>query len=159
MRDGTWTDVPFAALASVNLSTAAVRRSRTIGQCIVDLRDGRRIVISNVAASGLADGERDDAYRAFVRDFHKALIDSGAAPAIRFHSGFTQARMSGLGIALVIGALFFVVLPVVLLIATGDLESLSLLLGGVFLILPAYRTARTNQPADYQPGAPPDLLP
>ena len=158
IRAGIWTDIPFTDIEQVTLSTATVGKSGPIAQCTLALENGSRVIVTNANANGLADGARDEAYRYFVAAFHQALIDSGAATAIRFHSGFTPGRMNGLIIALVAGTALFVVLPFFLLVLTSDLQSLWLLFGGIFLILPFWRAAKTNQPAEYRPDVPPDLL-
>lgn len=159
MRAGRWTEVPFGDVVQVKLAIAFLARSRPIGQCTLVLANGGKVVVMNANASGLSDGERDTIFRQFVKDVHRALVQSGAASAITFHAGFSERRMNGLRIALVVATLFFVALPVVLLLATRDPQMLWILLAGVVLVLPAYRAMRTNQPATYNPGAPPDLLP
>lgn len=158
-RAGRWTDVPFADIAQVTLSTAYMRRSQAIGQCTLALANGTRVIVTNASASGLSDGANDHTFRLFVREFHRALVHSGAATTVEFHSGFSQGRMNGLTVVLIVATLFFVVLPIVLLLITHDAHVLWLLGGGVLLLVPAYRSAQTNQPAAYNPGAPPDLLP
>ena len=158
MRAGRWTSIAFADIDMVTLSSTVIGQSRPIGQCILTLADGRRIIITNANSAGIADGARDAGFRQFVLDFHAALIASHDAQHIDFRSGFTQRRMNGLVIALIAAAVLFVGVPLFLLLKTNDPESLWLLIAGVFLILPAWRIARTNQPAEYQAGAPPDLL-
>ena len=136
-----------------------IGRSNTIGSCAIELGNGSKILVSNVGPSGLPDGSRDGTYRRFVEDFHRQLIAAKAVGSINFHSGFSQARMTGIMIILVIATGFFLLMPLVLLLITHDLKGLWILLVGAGLVFPLYRIAGANQPATYNPGEPPDLLP
>jgi hypothetical protein len=50
-----------------------------------------------------------------------------------------------------IGGAFFIVLPLVLLVITGEIETLFITLAGVAFIIPAFRTMRKNEPRTYNP--------
>lgn len=158
-RAGRTTEVPYADITQVTLSTTYMQHSRAVGQCILALANGGKVIVTSADASGLSDGRRDQIFRSFVRDFHSALVHSGAAIAIAFHSGFTRGRMNGLVGILIVATLFFVALPLGLLLMARDAQILWVLGAGAALLIPAYRAAQTNQPATYNPGAPPDLLP
>ncbi len=158
MRSSRWERIPFAQIASVTLTSSVVGRSGTIGQCALVLEDGRRVVIGNGNDQGMADGQRDGPYRLFLRDLHQRLIESGEAPAIDFRSGYTPGRMNGLLFAAIIGTLFFVALPLVLLVISRDVKALVITGTGALFIWPAWRMIEANRPAMYEPEAPPDLI-
>lgn len=158
MRSSRWVRIPFSQIAAVTLSSAVVGRSSTIGQCTILLEDGRRIVVTNGNDQGLADGQRDGPYRLFIRDFHQRLIASGEATAISFNSGYTPARMNGLVFATIIGTLFFVALPIALLVISRDIKALVITATGALFIWPAWRMIEANRPSSYHPDAPPDLI-
>jgi hypothetical protein len=158
MRSSRWMRIPYSQIASVTLSSAVVGRSATIGQCTLLLEDGRRIVITNGNEQGLADGQRDGPYRLFLRDFHERLVASGDDAAIAFTSGYTAARLNGLVFATIIGTLFFVALPIALLVISRDLKALVITATGALFIWPAWRMIEANRPATYRPDAPPDLI-
>lgn len=158
-RAGQWTRAPYDRIMSVGLSTGSAGRGNVIANCTITLTNGSRIIVSNVKASGVSDLSRDADYRHFVKDFHKALVASGAASAITFRSGFSEGRMTGLRISLVIAGLFFIALPLVLLLITRELKALWITLAGIAFIVPMVGIARTNQPGTYRPDMPPDLLP
>ena len=150
--------VPYSQIVSVTLSSAVVGRSAPIGQCTLLLEDRRRIVITNGNEQGLADGERDEPYRQFLQDFHSRLVASGEGAAIAFSSGYTPARMNGVVFATIIGTLFFVALPIALLVISRDLKALVITATGALFIWPAWRMIEANRPATYHPEAPPDLI-
>ena len=158
-RAGRWRKLRYDEIDTITLSTGVIGASRTIGQCTLTLRTGRRIVITNTNAAGTADGMRDELYREFIRDFHRALIVSGAAGYIVFRSGFSRGRMTGLMVALVAAAGVFVLLPLMLLLITRNLQALWLLLAGATIVAPAAGIAHSNKAAAYAPQQPPDLLP
>lgn len=61
---------------------------------------------------------------------------------------------------MIVAAAFFVGLPIVLLLLTGDVRSLFVLLGGALFVGPPLKTFRCNAPRTYSPDAlPEDLLP
>jgi hypothetical protein len=158
MRSSRWMRVPYSQITAVNLSAAVVGRSGTIGQCTLVLEDGRRVVITNGNDQGLADGRRDGPYRLFLRDFHQRLVASGEDAAISFNSGYTPSRMNGLVFATIVGTLFFVALPIALLVISRDVKALVITATGALFIWPAWRMIETNRPASYHPDAPPDLI-
>ena len=158
MRASRWVRLPFHDIASVTLSANAIGRSAIVGNCTVRLEDGRRIVISNGNEQGMADGRRDGPYRLFLRDFHRKLIESGEDRAIDFRTGYSEGRMNGLIFATVIGTLFFIATPLVLLLITRDLKTLLICLAGLGFIWPAWRMIEANRPASYHPTSPPDLI-
>ena len=157
-RDGRTHRTPFADIVNVTLNSALVGRRSMVAMCTMNLRNGGRIVVSNSAASGLPDGLRDDTFRAFVTSLHQRLVNSGAARNISFRSGFSNVRINVLRTALVAAAALFVVLPIVLLIITGEVKALFLALAGGFLVYPALKAASANSPATYRPEAPPDMV-
>jgi hypothetical protein len=154
-----WTRTPFTGIMSVTLSSGAVGRSGVIGNCTIQLNNLSRIVVSNVNNRGFANGQQNGAYRNFIRAFHQRLIASGAAKSISFRSGYSEARITGLRVALVFATAFFLVLPFVLLLISRDLKALSLLAAGAALVVPLFGVASKNAPSAYYPDRPPDLLP
>ena len=159
MRANRWTDAAYTDIASVTLTTGVIGTGAPMAACTIKLNNGGQIIVTNVTARGIADGARNGAYRSFVRDFHQHLVDSGAATGITFHSGFTQRRLSWLIFALILAAILFIATPLGILIFTRDTDALWMLIAGVGLVFPVMRVAKSNRPAAYLPGAPPDLLP
>lgn len=123
-------------------------------------RDGAGgFVFSNVNSRVLADGFRDGIYRRFLVDLHRHLVGAGETATVAFTSGFGQGRGTVLFVGVLLGSGLFLVLPLILYAATNDWRMLLLLLFGAALMVPAWRVFATNQPASYDPAAPPDLLP
>lgn len=157
MRAGQWTRIAFADIASITLSASRVGRMQ-LAQCTIALRNGQGTVFTNGGASGTNDGVHDGPFRLFVDDLHKALRTTGIADNIRFVSGFSAARMNGLIAITIIASVFFVGLPLVLLIATGELKALWITLVGLALVIPVWRTVQVNKPGTYSPANPPDMV-
>ena len=159
MLDGKWQHRAYRDIAAVTLSSSAIGSSAVIGMCRIRFRDGTEVLVSSAGASGLSDGSRDEAFAGFVREFHRRLVDSGAAGAMAFHSGFSTARARGLTAALVAAGVLLVALPLGLFIATGNLQLLYGAAAVAFvLIAPALRVLGPNRPASYRPSEPPTLL-
>lgn len=157
LRSGQWVDTPFASISTIRLSTALVGR-RQIAQCVIELRDGSKLITSNASASGLRDSGRDSDYRSFVRSLHNQLLATGAASRIRFISGFSQARMNVLIASLIVATAFFFILPLVMLMVTQNPKALLAMLASIGLLIPSGQIVKVNQPATYAPDMPPDLV-
>lgn len=157
MRAGRWSRAPFHAIRSVTLNSAVVGRAN-VAQCIIQLENGNKVVTSNANDRGLPDGSNDRDFRKFVVALHEQLIASGEAKGIEFRSGYSRTRANVLIGALVAGVALFVVLPLILLILTGEIKALGLLVTGGLLIWPAMKTAEANRPSTYFPDRPPDLI-
>ena len=148
----------YADIRSVNLASAYIPRSGTIGQCFITFRNGATLVVSTANAAGMPDPGQHDVYAAFLEDFHRRLIEAGVAPRITFTSGATEGRAMMLNISLAIGSIFFVVVPLVLALIARSWEPLELCLIGLLFLWPAWESATRNQPGGYSPKHPPDML-
>ncbi len=157
MRAGRWTHAAFADIVSVTLNTAMIGRS-SVAQCIVVLGNGNKIVTSNANANGFVDGSRNRDFEDFVVALHRQLVASGAAKSIAFHSGYSSGRMNMLMLALIAGVALFLVLPLGLLLVTGDIKALGIIVAGCFLLWPAWQVANANKPSSYSPERPPNLF-
>jgi hypothetical protein len=149
---------PYSDIVSVNLSSAHIPRSGAIAQCVITFRYGTTLTVSTVNAAGMPDPSRHETYYAFVADFHRRLIDAGAARRITFTTGATAGRAMMLNIALVAGGLFFVVLPLFLSLVARSWQPLEICLVGLLFLWPTWEVAQKNQPGTYSPAHPPDLL-
>src|SRR3569623_1109612 len=134
MRAGQWTRARYAEIAAITLTSGAIGQSGLRGACTIRLNNLALIVVNNLNVRGIADGFRDGLFRQFVSDLHRKLIETGDAKDIYFHAGFSQSRMTGLVFITIIAALMFVVLPLGLLIFTGDIQTLWMLLAGAGLV-------------------------
>jgi hypothetical protein len=139
----------YSDIFSVRLQSAQIARSPTIYTCTIQFRDGQELAITSATEYGNGDDERALLYGDFVRDFH-ASIPKEERDRIRFLAGNSETRQKFLWIVLVIAALFFVGLPLGLLLYLRELEVLWVLLAGAGLIYPLYRSAEANEPRDYR---------
>ncbi|MDR3476066.1 MAG: hypothetical protein P4M09_30845 [Devosia sp.] len=158
MLNGSRCSRPYRDIASITLNSNALPDSATIGACNIVFRDGERLLVLSANANGLSDGSRNGEFNAFVRDLHRRLLASGAAGSIRFHFGFSRARLRLLTVALVLGSALLLLLPLVLFAITGEPRLLLAMLFGVVLLLPGARLLGPNRPDGYDPERLPDVF-
>lgn len=156
--EGRWGFRRYADIVSVNLSSAHIPRSGTIGQCVINFDYRETVTVLTANAAGMPDPSRHAAYSAFLTDFHTRILASGYASRIRFVTGLSPGRAVVLTIALAAGAVLFVVLPIILAMIARSWEPFELMLAGALFLWPAWETATKNQPGSYNPAYPPDLL-
>lgn len=150
---------PLADISAVHLSVAHITRHGDFGSCIIHFGEAVRLQVVGSSAFGFPDEERDPVYAAFVRDLHEQLATRPTG-AVRFSAGVSEGRLQVMQVMLVIAGLFFVALPLVLLLFTGDLGMLAATaIGGIF-VAGLYGWMQKNRPRSYDPQhVPPELLP
>ena len=146
-----WTDI-----VAVTLSSATVGR-QTIEQCRIAFRDGDWLLVTDAGDTGLRDETRTPSYRAFVRALNMRLAEAPAG-TISFNAGVSETRYQAMRIAVGIAIVFFLGLPVVLLMIVRDWHLLGILAAGVGLIWPFWKIVTTNRPRSYDPRQPPGEL-
>ena len=145
----------YGDIRSVRLQSAQVARAPAIFTCTIGFRDGRELAIVSTTQYGNGDEARARIYGDFVRDLH-ARIPPEERSRIRFHAGNSESRQRILRIVLFVAALFFVGLPLALLLYVRELEVLFVLLAGAGFVYPFYRSAEANEPRDYRCEYPPE---
>ncbi len=156
-KDGTDRHAAYADIAAIQLQIGQLPKGGPFGSCRITFRDGGQMTVSSVTRFGNASRERAIVYAAFLRDLHGRL---GAEDRTRIHfgAGNSAGRQTFGKVLLVVAALFFIGLPVVLLVLTGELKSLFITLAGAFFVYPLFRTIQRNAPVDYAPDAVPDTF-
>lgn len=149
----------FGEISGVRLQIGQVGRNM-IGSCTIRFRKGAPLTVTSADGWGRGDnGERASVYRRFVGDLHARLATLPAG-TIEFAAGATYGRQTFGVAAAILGILFFICLPFVLLIMTGELQTLFLLIGGGLFVFPLLRVLKRNAPSSYTPNAiPQDLVP
>lgn len=140
----------YSTIDEVRLQTGHLPKSGYFGTCQITFRNGRSVTVTSLDSWGSPDGERLDDYAEFVQDLHGHLSDEDRR-RIRFHAGSTPGRQMAGTISIGLGAVMFVVLPLVLAVITGEAKALFLMLGGIAFIFPAFRTLKKNEPREYDP--------
>jgi hypothetical protein len=148
--------IAFTEIAAIHLNSGTVGED-TIDQCKIEFNSGDTITVSNATSSGLPNKEQTQIYRDFVYGLHGRLAAAGH-DTIRFVAGMSGTRYKGAFVVAIIAGLFFIALPLVLAIVTGDAHALILTGTGAFLIWPFMRMLRNNTPRNYTPDALPDEL-
>jgi hypothetical protein len=157
--DGTERKKDFGDIFSIHLQSANVGQSPTIYTCIVEFRDGQRLLVTSASEYGSGWDEQSKLYGQFVRDLH-ARIPPKARSEIQFRAGNSEGRQKFLWATLVVAVLFFIVMPVVLLLITHDMQALWITLAGVGFLYPVIRSAKANAPRSYRcEYLPDDLVP
>ena len=158
MRDGKWESKLYTDIAQINLAMNPVHKSAPMAQMTISFRNGAKMRVLNTTAWGNVDADQTQHYYRFKADLHQRLVESGAAQKITFTTGYTSGRAQMLGVTLVIAGLFFVGLPIVLFIMTGQAQALLICLAGAAFVWPFYRASQRNAPGQYDPRNPPDML-
>ncbi|HUC51886.1 MAG TPA: hypothetical protein VMA30_21065 [Xanthobacteraceae bacterium] len=154
--DGKLLTIAFTEIAAIHLNNGTVGEN-TIDQCKIEFNSGATITVSNATSSGLPNEEQTRIYRDFVYGLHGRLA-AVRHDTIRFVAGMSGTRYKGAFAVAIIAGLFFIALPLVLAIVTGDAHALILTGSGAFLIWPFMRILRNNTPRNYTPDALPDEL-
>lgn len=149
----------FEDIVRIRLATGTDGDSDLIGSCIIHFKKGRMLTVMGGNNWGVCDPEKAELYRQFVHDLHRRLSAEDSS-RIEFLAGQTEASRGFSQAALIVGALFFIVLPVGLFVVTGEPECLFILLGGFAFVSPFFRQFQTNIPRHYSPrNIPAELLP
>ena len=140
----------YTTIEAIRLQTGHMPKSGYFGACEITFRNGRKLTITSLDSWGSPDGERLDDYAEFIQDLHGHLGDEDRR-RIRFDAGTTPGRQAFATVAMVLGGLMFVALPLVLVLLTGEAKALFIMLGGIAFIFPAFRTLKKNEPRTYDP--------
>jgi hypothetical protein len=146
-------------ISGVNLSTGYIHKQGTFYACTVSFRSGGVLIVRSVSAWGHKDEEREPVYREFVETLHARLARPEFSD-VRFFSGSAATKGVGFKVALAVGTLFFVGLPLALIFFAPPLEALFILAAGAAFIWPMWRMKQTNELREYSArDLPYDLLP
>jgi hypothetical protein len=145
---GTKFERKYADLRSIHLSQGYVPRSGTIASSAITFRNGDLLTVTSATDRGLSDDGRIQIYRDFLLDLHARLSDDDRK-CIAFTSGNSGALQMFGKITMVVATLFFVVLPLGLLIFTRDLQALYITGVGAFFVFPMWKVIRRNEPRTY----------
>lgn len=148
--DGIARSLPYAEIDSIRLETGHIPKSGYFGTCTIVGRGARTVAVNSLNSWGSADSERLDDYAEFVQDLH-ARLSADDRRRIRFNAGMTEGRQMFGKFAAILGAAFFLVLPLGLLVWTGEPKALFIALGGAVFILPTFRLLKKNEPRSYNP--------
>lgn len=142
----------YTTIDSIRIQTGHIPRSGNFGSCEIIFRNGRKLTVTSLDSWGSPDDERLDDYAEFLQDLH-AHLGRADKERIHFLAGATEGRQIAGKISAVVGGLFFIVLPLVLLVITGEVKALFISLGGLAFIVPVFRTLRKNEPRTYNPDS------
>jgi len=157
--DGAEHSSPYSDIAGIRLEMGIVQGIGNLYTCRIQFRDDLVFYVVSTAGSGEKPGDRDAAYRDFVRDLH-ARIPPKDRTNIDFHAGNSAGRQMFGMITLVVATLFFIVMPLVLLLITRELSMVWALVVGSGLVIPLYRVLGRNTPRSYNPSRiPAELIP
>ncbi len=146
-------------IRGIRLVLGSLPQSGPFGSCEIAFSNGDLLTVNSLNAWGTPDQEKAPVYRAFLTDLHGRLSPEDRR-RITFSAGNSQTRQTVGKVILVVSALFFIALPIVLLLVTGEIKALFITIVGAGLVYPLYRTVRANEPRTYSPDhLPDDLLP
>lgn len=140
----------WSTIDTIRVQTGHIPKSGYFGSCEIGFRNGRKLTVNSLDSWGSADASRLDDYAEFLQDLHAHLGEADKR-RIRFVAGATAGRQVFGKVAVVLGGLMFVVLPLGLLLITGEIKALFITLGGAAFLIPAIRTMKKNEPRSYNP--------
>ena len=153
---------PFQAslgdVAGVHLGLSYIEDD-AIASCRLRFRDGSILSVTSSNRLGAQDSALGKLYVEFVHDLHTRLADRGN-PRTFFTAGFSEGRYQLVRVLAVVGGLFFIAMPIVLLLISGDWKLALIIYTGLVLLWPFYKAVRANAPRSYDPRhVPPELMP
>jgi hypothetical protein len=140
----------YTTIIAIRVQTGHIPKAGYFGSCEITFRNGRNLTVTSLDKWGSPDGNRLGDYAEFIQDLHGRLSDADCR-RIRFEAGATTGRHIFGTVAVVLGGLMFVVLPLGLLLLTGEAKALFIAIGGIAFIVPAFRTMKKNEPRTYDP--------
>jgi hypothetical protein len=147
---------PWTDIASVTMMSGTDGKNE-INSCVIGFRGGRSITATDAGSSGQLEAERTPVYRDFVRALHARLAFAPEG-TIHFSAGVSETRHTVMLVTLVIGVLFFVATPLVLLFIVRDWRVIGVLCAGAAFMWPFWRVIENNRPRSYDPRHPPGEL-
>jgi hypothetical protein len=158
IADGRQSQVSFRDIVEVHLQLSYLE-DNAIASCRLHFADGYSLSITSGNRRGFQDAGQDRLYVEFVYDLHARLAAHGDARAA-FTAGFSEGRHLGLTVVAVVGVLLCVLLPVVLLLISGDWKMAVAGYTGLALLWPVYKAIQVNAPRSYDPRhVPEELMP
>lgn len=149
----------FEDIVRIRLAAASDGDGDLIGSCIIHFKNGRMLTVMGGNNWGLCDPGKAEIYRQFVHDLHGRLRVEDSS-RIEFLAGQTEASRGFSQAAIIVAALFFLVLPVGLFVVTGEPKCLFIMLGGFAFVSPFFSLFKANTPRNYSPrNIPAELLP
>ena len=140
----------YGLIRCIRIQTGHVPKSGFFGSCTITFRNGQTLTVNSLNSWGSPDEDRLDDYAEFLQDLHAHLSDEDRK-RISFIAGMTEGRQMFGKVAVVIAGAFFVLLPLVLLVFTGEIKALFITAAGAAFIYPMYRTMKKNEPRTYNP--------
>lgn len=149
----------FEDIARIRLVTGSDGDGGLIGSCIIYFKDSRILTVMGGNNWGLCNPEKAERYRQFVHDLHRRL-SADQSSRIEFLAGQTETSRGFSRAAIIVAALFFLVLPLGLFVVTGEPKCLYIMLGGFAFVSPFFGQFKANAPRNYSPrNIPAELLP
>ena len=149
----------FEDIVRIRLVVGSDGDGDSIGSCIIHFKNGRMLTVLSGNNWGVFDLKKAELYRQFVQDLHRRLRAADSS-RIEFVAGQTEGWRGLSQAAMIVSALFFLVLPLGLFVVTGEPRCLLLMLGGVAFVAPFFAQFKANTPRHYSPGnIPAELLP
>lgn len=151
---------PLSDVTGVHLSVAHIARHGDFGVCTIALSGAQPLVVSGSSAYGFPEEERNETYRFFIGDLHASLAGVRPPGMVRYSSGASEARLRFVQALLVVMGLMMFVLPLTLLLLTGELSMIGATAVGGAFTWGYYGWTKKNAPRTYEPARiPPELLP
>lgn len=149
VADGQQSQASLRDIVEVHLQVGYVE-GNAIASCRLRFANGSSLVITSSNSRGFQDAALDRLYVEFLHDLHARLAarrDAGTT----FTAGFGEGRHQFGMVLLMVAGLFFIVLPVGLLLITGEWKLALAGYTGLVLVWPLYKSVQANAPRAYDP--------
>ncbi len=147
----------WSELSTVHAQVTHIPRQGALGCCILHFAGGTIVSIITASKWGGADTERNVEYGRFLTDLHR-MVPPAMREKISFQSGSGQTRHVIVALTAIVAAIFFLLLPLGMLVYFRSLEALVLAGAGAAFVWPLFRMVKASEPATYDPDAVPEHL-
>ena len=150
-ENGTLKSIDYTRIAGINLMVTHLRHNAKIVQMLISFRDEPTIRVQNSGPYGQPDPGLVPVWQDFAADLHARLVAGGHHEGIAFLRGFSETRQKFVRAVMIVASAFFILMPIILFIVTAEPRALLALVGGIFFLVPAFRSTKANESGTYDP--------
>ena len=151
--------IGFSEINAIRLHTGFADKETPLGICEIKFGRWRKLTVYGGDSYLRADDAQREAYVRFVHDLHRRIPAADRA-GIAFNGGLSETRHMIVSAASLVGAVLFVLLPLVLIVLVPRWETLSVAVTSFGLAYVGWKNWSRNRPQHYSPDrVPAELLP
>lgn len=140
----------YSRITSIRLQNAYIGKDGLVGICVIRFGKWGFFTVYGGNSHGGIDDAQAGLYIDFVRDLHKRLSPADKKRIV-FYAGLTETRHLIVTVAMIAGAVLFVLLPLALLMIAPSWHVLGIVATGGGLAYGGWRAWEKNRPRHYSP--------